>query len=145
LRNKRIKRFNRVRLGLNRVKGIGLKTAARIAEAREIAPFENPDDLANRASLNTAEVHALANADALRTLSGHRRQALWTVTSHITQRDLMRDAPAKETLPVIPTAPEGEEIIADYASIRLTLRRRPLALLLGKQGFSLGLNQASIL
>ncbi|SFU63534.1 hypothetical protein SAMN05216417_11169 [Nitrosospira multiformis] len=78
-------------------------------------------------------------------LVGHRRQTLWTVTSHITQRDLMRDAPAKETLPVIPTAPEGEEIIADYASIRLTLRRHPLALLLGKQGFSLGLNQASIL
>jgi error-prone DNA polymerase len=41
----------------------------------------------------------------------------------------MRDATAKETLPVIPTAPEGEEIIADYASTSLTLRRHPLALL----------------
>src|SRR5690606_22444648 len=40
-----------VRLGLNRVKGMGLETATRIAEAREIAPFEDPDDLANRASL----------------------------------------------------------------------------------------------
>ncbi|ABB75886.1 error-prone DNA polymerase, DnaE-like [Nitrosospira multiformis ATCC 25196] len=118
-----------VRLGLNRVKGMGLEAATRIVEAREIASFENPDDLANRASLNTAEVHALARADALRTLSGHRRQTLWSVASHITQRDLMRHAPAKETLPVIPAAPEGEEIIADYASTRLTLRRHPLALL----------------
>jgi error-prone DNA polymerase len=118
-----------VRLGLNRVKGMGLEVATRIVEAREIASFENPDDLANRASLNTAEVHALARADALRTLSGHRRQTLWSVASHITQRDLMRHVPAKETLPVIPAAPEGEEIIADYASTRLTLRRHPLALL----------------
>jgi error-prone DNA polymerase len=118
-----------VRLGLSRVKGMGLEATTRIAEAREIAPFENPTDLANRASLNTAEIRALASADTLQTLSGHRRQTLWTVAPHITQRDLMRHAPVKETLPAIPAAPEGEEIIADYASTRLTLRRHPLALL----------------
>jgi error-prone DNA polymerase len=118
-----------VRLGLNRVKGMGLEAATRIVEAREIASFENPDDLANRASLNTAEIRALASADALQTLSGHRRQTLWTVASHMTQRDLMRHASVKETLPAIPSAPEGEEIIADYASTGLTLRRHPLALL----------------
>jgi error-prone DNA polymerase len=32
-------------------------------------------------------------------------------------------------LPVISAAPEGEEILADYASTGLTLRRHPLALL----------------
>ena len=118
-----------VRLGLNRVKGMGLETATRIAEAREIAPFEDPDDLANRASLNTIEIRALASADALRTLSGHRRRTLWTVASHIRQRDLMRHAPVKETLPSLPAAPEEKEIAADYASTGLTLRRHPLALL----------------
>jgi error-prone DNA polymerase len=41
----------------------------------------------------------------------------------------MRDAPVKETLPIIPAAPEGEEILADYHSTGLTLRRHPLALL----------------
>jgi error-prone DNA polymerase len=35
----------------------------------------------------------------------------------------------KEALPVISAAPEGEEILADYASTGLTLRRHPLALL----------------
>ena len=35
----------------------------------------------------------------------------------------------REALPVITAAPEGEEILADYASTRLTLRRHPLALL----------------
>jgi error-prone DNA polymerase len=118
-----------VRLGLNRVKGIGLEAAKRIVEARKISPFENPMDLANRASLNTSEIRALAGSDALNTLSGHRRHALWAVTSHIKQRDLLRDAPVREASPAITAAREGEEIMADYASMELTLRRHPLALL----------------
>ena len=118
-----------VRLGLNRIKGLGLEAARRIMEARATAPFEHPADLANRAFLNTAEMRALASSDALQTLSGHRRQTLWTVAPHVIQQDLMRHAPVKETLPVIPAAPEGEEILADYARTGLTLRRHPLALL----------------
>ncbi|MDN5882070.1 MAG: error-prone DNA polymerase, partial [Nitrosospira sp.] len=118
-----------VRLGLNRVNGMGLEAARRIVEARTTASFENATDLANRASLNTAEMRALASSDALSTLSGHRRQTLWAVAPHIRQRDLMRDAPIREILPAIPAAPEGEEVMADYASTGLTLRRHPLALL----------------
>ncbi|SHL87716.1 error-prone DNA polymerase [Nitrosospira sp. Nsp11] len=118
-----------VRLGLNRAKGIGIKAARHIVEARKISPFENTSDLASRASLNTAEMRSLAHSDALRALSGHRRQALWAVASHIKQLDLMRDVPVRETLPTIAAAHEGEEITADYASTELTLRRHPLALL----------------
>ena len=118
-----------VRLGLNRIKGMGLEAAKRIVEARNHSPFENTGDLANRASLNTAEIRALASSDALNTLSGHRRQTLWAVASHIKQHDLMRNAPVEEALPAISAAPEGEEILADYASTGLTLRRHPLALL----------------
>jgi error-prone DNA polymerase len=118
-----------VRLGLNRVKGIGLKAAIRIVEARSTADFESTADLAKRALLNTLEMRALAHADALRDLAGHRREALWAAASHTRQSDLMRNAPIRETLPAIAAAPEGEEIRADYASIELTLRRHPLALL----------------
>jgi error-prone DNA polymerase len=118
-----------VRLGLNRIKGMGREAAKRIVEARNLAPFENTADLANRASLNAIEIRALASSDALNTLSGHRRQTLWGVAPHIQQHDLMREAPVKEILPTIPAAPEGEEILADYHSTGLTLRRHPLALL----------------
>jgi error-prone DNA polymerase len=118
-----------VRLGLNRVKGIGLKAATRIVETRNMAAFESTADLAKRASINASEIRALASADALRTLSGHRREALWAAASHIRQSDLMRDAPVREIFPAIAAAPEGEEISADYASLELTLRRHPLALL----------------
>lgn len=118
-----------VRLGLNRVKGVGLEAAKRIMNAREISSFKNASDLANRASLNTAEIRSLAHADALRALSGHRRQTLWAVASHIKQSDLMRDIPIREAPPAISAAPEGEEIASDYASTALTLHRHPLALL----------------
>lgn len=118
-----------VRLGLNRVKGMGREAARRIVHAREITPFENTSELASRALLNTAEIRALASADALLTLSGHRRQTLWAVASHIKQQDMMNSAPVKEALPVITAGPEGEEILADYGSTGLTLRRHPLALL----------------
>jgi error-prone DNA polymerase len=118
-----------VRLGLNRIKGMGREAAKRIVEARNLAPFENTDDLANRALLNAAEIRALASSDALNTLSGHRRQSLWAVAPHVQQHDLMRHALVKEALPVIPAASEGKEILADYASTGLTLRRHPLALL----------------
>lgn len=118
-----------VRLGLNRVKGMGLEAATRIMEARKISPFEDTSDLASRALLNTAEIRSLASADALLTLSGHRRQTLWAVASHIKQQDMMKGAPVKEALPVITAGPEGEEILADYGSTNFTLRRHPLALL----------------
>ncbi|MBA2660507.1 MAG: error-prone DNA polymerase [Nitrosospira sp.] len=118
-----------VRLGLNMANGVGIKAAQRIIGARKISSFENTADLASRASLNTAEMRALANADALCMLSGHRREALWAVASHIKQSDLMREAPTRETLPTIAAGSEGEEITADYASMELTLRRHPLALL----------------
>ena len=118
-----------VRLGLNRIKGMGREATKRIVEARNLAPFENTDDLANRALLNAAEIRALASSDALNTLSGHRRQSLWAVAPHVQQHDLMRHALVKEALPVIPAAPEGKEILADYHSTGLTLRRHPLALL----------------
>ncbi len=84
-----------VRLGLNRVKGMGREAAKRIMEARKISPFENTDDLASRALLNATEIRALASSDALLTLSGHRRQTLWAVASHIRQHDMMRDAPVR--------------------------------------------------
>jgi error-prone DNA polymerase len=42
---------------------------------------------------------------------------------------LLRDAPVDEDLLELPEAPEGEEIVFDYAALGLTLRRHPMALL----------------
>jgi error-prone DNA polymerase len=43
--------------------------------------------------------------------------------------ELLRDTPVEEDILELPEAPEGEEIVFDYKSLGLSLRRHPLALL----------------
>jgi error-prone DNA polymerase len=122
-----------VRLGLRLVKGLSAAAADRIAEVRAIKPFASVDDLARRAELSTQDLQALAKANALLSLSGHRRQAAWQVAGMridmTAATKLLKDAPIAEDGIALPSASEGQEIIADYSSLGLTLNRHPLALL----------------
>lgn len=118
-----------VRLGLGHVMGLGTASAASIVRARQAAPFSNVEDLARRAGLDQASLRALASADALASLAGHRRQQVWQASALHTPPVLLREAPVLEPELPLPPAPEGEEILFDYAATRLTLRRHPLALL----------------
>jgi error-prone DNA polymerase len=65
----------------------------------------------------------------LLSLSGHRRQQVWDAAAQRGKPALLQDAPINEEALALPVAPEGEEIVFDYASLGLTLRRHPLALL----------------
>ena len=118
-----------VRLGLRLVAGLRSGAAERIVAARVQCPFESAEDLATRADLELHEVKLLAAADALTSLSGHRRQQVWDAAALRAPPELLRGAPVDEDLLELPTAPEGEEIVWDYASTGLTLRSHPLALL----------------
>jgi error-prone DNA polymerase len=115
-----------VRLGLHRIEGLGAAAGARVAAAR---PFGDVADLARRAALARNDLDALAAAGALATLAGHRREAAWAVAAVPLQRDLLADAAAGEAAVSLPPPGEGENIAADYAALRLTLGRHPLALL----------------
>ena len=118
-----------VRLGLQMVKGLSVATAKKIVAAREQQAFACIDDLAKRAGLDQFALGALARANALLPLSGHRRQAKWEVAAMRPAPALLRDAPITEVPLILPQASEGQEIVADYASLGLTLNRHPLALL----------------
>ena len=118
-----------VRLGLHMVAGLHATSAARIVEARENGPFDSAEDLAMRARLEQHEMKLLAAADALLSLSGHRRQQVWDAAGLHSTPELLQDAPINEEYLELQEAPEGEEIVWDYASTGLTLRRHPLALL----------------
>ncbi|MEJ1127795.1 error-prone DNA polymerase [Variovorax sp. CCNWLW225] len=122
-----------VRLGLNRVSSLSKEGAKRLLEARAQAPFTSTEDLALRAELDGKDMAALAAADALMSLSGHRRQQVWdaTATRGMGGRSpaLLKGVPINEQVLQLPAAPEGEEIVGDYAALGLTLRRHPLALL----------------
>ena len=117
-----------LRLGLGLVKGLKAQAAGRVAAARRERPFESTEDLARRARLDRADLSALAAADALAGIAGHRRAALWET--------LAVDEATRLELPAVPAATpalvpptEGDDIVGDYATLGLTLRRHPLALL----------------
>jgi error-prone DNA polymerase len=122
-----------LRLGLELINGFNEDAGLRIEAARRDRPFDSVADLTLRARLNRQEINALAAADALAPLTGHRRQALWATLG--LDPDAPRSAPLTAAAPVreakvdllAPT--EGQDIVADYEHTALTLRRHPLALL----------------
>jgi error-prone DNA polymerase len=118
-----------VRLGLRMIAGLTEAGAQRLVQARTHAPFASTEDMALRARLDAKDVNALAAGDALQSLSGHRRQQVWDARAFVRPTALLQSAPLNEETLALPAAPEGEEIVFDYASLGLTLRRHPLALL----------------
>jgi error-prone DNA polymerase len=118
-----------VRLGLRMVGSLSGKGAQRVVEARGQSPFTSTEDMALRAQLDVKDLNALASGDALLSLSGHRRQQVWDAAAQRGVPALLQGAPVNEEALALPAAPEGEEIVFDYASLGLTLRRHPLALL----------------
>ncbi|MGM9428027.1 error-prone DNA polymerase [Hydrogenophaga sp. MI9] len=118
-----------VRLGLRMVSGLSTAEGERLMAARAQGAFVDTEDLARRAALDRQTMEQLAAADALMGLSGHRRQQVWDAVALKAPPALLRDAPVEEDVLDLPEAPEGEAIVWDYASLGLTLRRHPLALL----------------
>ena len=118
-----------VRLGLRMIGNLSQVGAQRIVEARAQVPFTSTEDLALRAQLDVKDLNALAGGDALLSLSGHRRQQVWDAAAQRRAPALLEGAPMNEESLQLPAAREGEEIVFDYASMGLTLRRHPLALL----------------
>lgn len=118
-----------VRLGLRLVSGLREDAVTRLVAARAQAPFTSTEDLVSRAQLGTLEVNALAAADALLPLSGHRRQQVWDASAIKPAPRLLKSVPTHETPLALPDTPEGENILFDYQATGLTLRRHPVALL----------------
>jgi error-prone DNA polymerase len=120
-----------LRLGLRMVSGLSAAGVQRIVASR---PFESVDDLSRRAALNRRDLECLAAAGALASLAGHRREAHWHAAGAEYASDMLGSAPARETAPNLAAPEEGEDIVADYASLGLTLGRHPLALLRDRLG-----------
>lgn len=123
-----------VRLGLLQIAGLGAEAAASIVAARADASFVDAQDLAARTGLDAGSLRRLAEADALATLAGHRRQANWAVSGlQVRRPDLQGDLFAQQAAPeqaIELAAPSvGESLVADYASLGMSLRPHPLALL----------------
>jgi len=126
------------RLGLRQVKGLQQEEMAQLV-ARRGAGYRNLADVRRRAGVSAAALDRLARADAFGSLALDRRGAIWRAigldrTGH--ELDLPplfawaegRTAPAEPGV-ALPRMTLGQEVADDYASLRLTLRCHPLALL----------------
>lgn len=117
-----------IRLGLRQITGLSEVVAQRVVEARAQRPFIDVRDLCLRAGLDAKARHALAEAGALQALAGHRHAVRWEVAGVERQRPLLPDSPEED--PVLLPAPGiGEDVLADYHAVGLTLGAHPLSLL----------------
>ncbi|PKV12906.1 error-prone DNA polymerase [Xanthomonas prunicola] len=117
-----------IRLGMRQVAGLSEVVANRIAAARAQRAFADSGDLCLRAALDEKARLALAEAGALQGLVGNRNVARWAMAGVEARRPLLPGSP--EECPVEFEAPRmGEEILADYRSVGLSLRQHPMALL----------------
>ncbi|MGB5560558.1 MAG: OB-fold nucleic acid binding domain-containing protein, partial [Paracoccaceae bacterium] len=123
-----------VRLGLRQIDGIRRAAADRITSSRS-TPFASLLDLKTRAGIDAGTIRRLSAADAVRSLALDRRAALWEARA-------LRDAPdlplftASDTLDegdevpvVLPEMPTCEHVVADYQTLRLSLKAHPMSFL----------------
>jgi error-prone DNA polymerase len=108
------------------VSGLSEAQGQAIAAAR---PYTDIDELAHRARLPQRSMEQLARAGALATLAGHRRLSHWGAIGVERLPGALAGASARERpIGFVPPS-EGENIIADYRGMGLTLGRHPLALI----------------
>ena len=122
-----------LRLGLRQVKGMGEEAARRIEAAQ---PFRDIDHLHGECDLDDGMLTALARAGTLKSLSGHRYQAHWDAAGVDRPTPLWKQAPSAYSTSVALAGPsEGDDMLADYRYLGLTLGRHPMALLRGEADF----------
>jgi error-prone DNA polymerase len=118
-----------IRLGLRMIAGLSRAGAERVVAARASGRWRDVTDLAERAELDRGDLGALASAGALAGIAGHRHRARWDVAGIEDHRPLFGRGGGPEALPLLRRPGEGQDIVADYRSLGLTLGRHPMALL----------------
>jgi error-prone DNA polymerase len=95
-----------------------------------VQPFADLSDLCTRAGLDRRQQALLADAGALKALTGHRHRARWAIAGVEPQLPLFAaTASAKEESVPLPVPTAGEDVRADYALTGMTLGRHPLSFL----------------
>ncbi|MCP3406809.1 error-prone DNA polymerase [Bradyrhizobium sp. CCGB01] len=109
--------------------------ADRIIKARTRHPFTSLEDFARDTGLPKRALILLADADAFRSLGLDRREALWQVRRlpddvplPLFEAATAREQPDEHAKP-LPVMPRAEQVVADYQTIRLSLKGHPMEFL----------------
>jgi error-prone DNA polymerase len=120
-------------LGLRQVDGLRLDAATRVAAARGATPYASVEELKRRSGIGVAAIERLAGADAFRSMKLDRRAALWDSRALKSTPDLplfaaadARDEGWETEVVRLPAMPLGEHVVADYQSVRLSLKAHPM-------------------
>ena len=122
-----------LRLGLRLVKSLSTKARSASSEPPARAAVRERPGSGETRRRSIAEISKRwRRPGALAALSGNRHLAFWEVAG--TERPLpLAPAPSRpetrEGRPLLAAPTEGQSIVADYASVGLTLGRHPMALL----------------
>jgi len=109
--------------------------AERIVIARAQRPFTSLEDFARDTALPKRALILLADADAFRSIGLDRRAALWAVRRlpddvplPLFEIATAREQPDENARP-LPLMPLPEQVVADYQTIRLSLKGHPMEFL----------------
>ena len=109
--------------------------ADRIVAARNRRPFTSLEDFARDTGLPKRALILLADADAFRSIGLDRRAALWAVRRlpddvplPLFEAATAREQPDENAKP-LPLMPLPEQVVADYQTIRLSLKGHPMEFL----------------
>jgi len=118
-----------LRLGLRQIKGLAEEAGRKIVRQRAAGRFGSIQQLLERTGVNRRELGALAAAGALKSIAGHRHKVRWTVAGVEEPTPLIPSMDRYEAVPMLKKPTEGQDIVADYQSLGLTLERHPMALI----------------
>lgn len=123
-----------LRLGMRQVDGMKEADAARIVAARH-EPYPDIEEVWRRAGVPAAAIEKLAAADAFRSMGLDRRQALWDARALVKGPALPLFQAAEhreqggEAEVVLPSMRLSEHVVADYQTVRLSLKAHPVSFL----------------
>jgi error-prone DNA polymerase len=100
---------------------------------RRTTPYRSVEDLWRRVPIPIAALERLAEADAFQTIGLDRRQALWAIRGLSDTRlplfDTVPAEPDPEPLVALAQMTAGRQVVEDYRSVGLSLRRHPVSFL----------------
>jgi error-prone DNA polymerase len=117
-----------LRLGLRQVKGLS-ETAGQAIVQHRTGPYQSIQQLLEMTGVGRKDLSALAAAGALKSLAGHRHKVRWTVAGVEEPTPLFDSLDRYEAVPMLRKPTEGQDIVADYQSLGLTLGRHPVSLI----------------
>ena len=123
-----------LRLGFRQISGMDYDMSARMIAARD-TPYSDLKDVQERSGSNVATLRRLAAADGFRSLGLDRRAALWQSRALVQAPNLplftqgtARDV-GIEPETHLPVMPVSEHVVADYQTLRLSLKSHPMRFL----------------